>query len=409
MKRKAEQNEMKYVKFGETDMQVSVACVGTMTWGSMNTEEEAHQQLDKFFELGCNFIDTAEMYPVPVSADWVSRTEHIVGNWLSKKITSGELQRKDVYVATKVASSHKTMGVPDDKLQALKKAVALRSDPSAEAGAEDTPAPMLTAEQITTACDASLRRLQLDYLDLYQLHWPQRYVPCFGKYEYRFDKEAERTEEAPADLAHFEAQVLVVKALLDSGKIRYWGLSNETSYGVMMFCLAADKLGVARPVSVQNDFSLMQRHYEYELAETCRHMRLVGLPYGLLCGGTLSGKYCEGGEKYRASSATKPRHEFNAAFQARYHKPAALAACEKYKALAEKHGLTPTTLAYAWAVSRGCNASVITGTTSVAQVEELCAAVCLELDSEILKAVDAIHAEDRDPISSDFEAKWPAS
>jgi len=237
----------------------------------------------------------------------------------------------------------------------------------------------------------------------------QRYVPCFGKYEYRFEKEAERTDVAPADPEHFEAQVLGVKALLDAGKIRYWGLSNETSYGVMMFCMAADKLGVARPVSVQNDFSLIQRAYENELAETCRHMKLVGLPYGILCGGSLSGKYNEGGEKYRATSNTKPRHEYDPGTQPRYHKPAALAACAKYKSLAEKHGMSPTTLAYAWAAARNYNASIITGSTSVAQAEELCAAVSVELSYEVLKAIDAIHAEDRNPISADFEAKWPAA
>jgi len=300
-------------------MNVSVACVGTMMWGSINDEKEAYEQLDKFFELGCNFIDTAEMYPVPVKFEWVTRTEHIIGNWLKMKTSSGELKRDKVYIATKITGSHKTMGVPDEKCQTLKKAVELRTDPSAEAGKESTPPPMLTAEQMMEACNASLRRLQVDYIDLYQLHWPQRYVPCFGKYEYRFEKEAERTDVAPADPEHFEAQVLGVKALLDAGKIRYWGLSNETSYGVMMFCMAADKLGVARPVSVQNDFSLIQRAYENELAETCRHMKLVGLPYGILCGGSLSGKYNEGGDKYRATSNTKPRHEYDPGAQPSYH------------------------------------------------------------------------------------------
>lgn len=397
---------MRYVRFGKTDMKVSVACVGTMMWGSLNTEEEAHAQLDKFFELGCNFIDTAEMYPVPAKAEWITSTETIIGKWLTEKLGSGELERESVYVATKISSSHKTAGIPADKTQAFKTVVGLRQDPPVPV--EEAEVPVLTADMMQSACDASLRRLNLEYIDLYQLHWPQRYAPVFGKYEYIFEKEEMRTEEFPADLAHFEAQVLGIKALLEAKKIRYWGLSNETPYGVLMMCLAADKLGVPRPVSVQNDFSLVQRYYECGLAETCRHMQLVGLPYGILCGGYLSGKYLEGGEKYRALSSTVPRHEYNPQFQTRYHKDAVQAATKKYMALAEKHGMSPTTLAYAWAASRRYNASVITGSTSVAQAEELCRAVVTDLPEEVLREIDAIHAQDRNPSTSDFEAKWPA-
>lgn len=403
---------MKYVKFGRTDMEVSTMCVGTMTWGSMNTEDQAHEQLDTAFAKGCNFIDVAEMYPVPTMEKWCTSTECIVGNWLEKRLAGGGLAREKVYIATKISGSVKTMFGPDldrvaaDRLDVFKSVKARRCNPLK--AKEEMVLPQLDAANMMEACQASIRRLKCGYIDLYQLHWPQRYVPCFGKHEYLVEKEEARSEESPADPAHFDAQVLGIKALLDLGLIKNWGLSNETPFGVMMFCMAADRLGVPRPASVQNDFSFVARSYESSLAETCKHFGVVGLPYGALCGGTLSGKYNEGGDKYKESSPTEPRHVQYPAFQARYHKDAVKAAANKYKLLAEQHDLKPASMAYAWALSRTYNASIITGTTSVAQVEEACDALGrLELSAEVLKGIDAIHAEDRNPSSADFEAKYP--
>jgi len=380
---------VKYVKFGSSDMMVSELCVGTMTWGSFNNEEETFKQLDLAMARGLNFIDTAEMYPVPPKPDYINRTEVLLGKWLQAR--SETVDRSKIYIATKASGS--PLVFPPAALPTSRAGYAAREDPLGDrpppnADLESGPVTAHTAEQLLSACRASIERLQCEYIDLYQLHWPQRYAPAFGKVEYKIEKERPEGGAAPED---FDAIVLGIKGLFDAKLIRNWGLSNETSFGIMSFCLSADRLGVPRPCSVQNDVSLLNRGFEQEVAEVCRHFDVAGMPYGALSGGTLSGKYDDGNPPASARHAKLPN------FQPRYHSERSLAATRKYSALAKKHGLTTTQLALGWMRSRWWNTSVITGSTSEAQLDEYIDAFLVELSPEILSEIDAIHAEHRNP------------
>ena len=230
------------ITLGNSTIEVTNVCLGTMTWGVQNTEEEAFEQLDYAIKVrGVNFIDTAELYPVPSSsALWVAgNTEKIIGKWIER---NKEL-RKELIVATKVAGFIEASDIPK-----------MRTEPPGK----EKMSTRLDRESILSACDASLRRLKTDYIDVYQLHWPDRYIPLFGSCEY--DRRKERDGKfAPVA---FEETVLALKELLDAGKIKSYGLSNETSYGVCEFVRVADKLGVPRPVSIQNSFCLLHRSYE---------------------------------------------------------------------------------------------------------------------------------------------------
>ena len=271
------------ITLGNSTIEVTNVCLGTMTWGVQNTEEEAFEQLDYAIKVrGVNFIDTAELYPVPSnSALWVAgNTEKIIGKWIER---NKEL-RKELIVATKVAGFIEASDIPK-----------MRTEP---AGKEKM-STRLDRESILSACDASLRRLKTDYIDVYQLHWPDRYIPLFGSCEY--DRRKERDGKfAPVA---FEETVLALKELLDAGKIKSYGLSNETSYGVCEFVRVADKLGVPRPVSIQNSFCLLHRSYETELAETCApsHHNISLLPWTPLAGGALSGKYLNGAKTEKSA------------------------------------------------------------------------------------------------------------
>jgi len=385
---------MRYVKFGSSDMLVSEVCLGTMTWGSFCDESETFAQLDAALARGINFIDTAEMYPVPGDPKWVNRTEVLIGKWLEARKSSGSLDRSKLYIATKVAGSAHIF--PEAVQRNMRAVVAGRADPLGDRPpAFDESSGLLpahTAEQLLTACKASLERLRSDYIDLYQLHWPQRYVPAFGKVEYKVN--LERPDDSPTPES-FDRIVLALKALFDAKLIRHWGLSNETAFGLMSFCAACDRQGVPRPVSVQNDVSLMNRGFEQETAEVCRNFNIAGMPYGAIAGGTLSGKY--NGEEGQEPPSKRARHAQHPKFQPRYHSESALAASRKYSALAKKHNLTVLQLALAWMRSRWWNTSVISGSTSVAQLEEYVDAFQVELSSDILSEIDAIHKECRNP------------
>lgn len=383
-KQVARRDKLEYVKFGNSDMMVSQVCGGTMVWGSFNDKEEmAHDQLDALITLGVNFIDTAELYPV--AFNYGKTTEQWIGNWLVKRTAEGKVDRSKLYIATK-----------------------------ANAGAIGTPVPFNGQEKLGPhgynedilmhACKASVERLQCQYIDLYQLHWPCRDTPLFGCQF--FYPNGENRPFGFADNGSpetFERQVLAIKKLFDAGLIKNWGLSNENAYGITMFCMACDKLGVARPVSCQNDFSFLNRSYEGETWEAAYRFGVVGLPYGPLAGGTLSGKYLPG-SKYANVDKDRPldqcRHRHKPDFQPRYGNPTAMQATEKYAALAESWGLTPTELALAWARDRPCNTSVIIGSASVAQVQECVNAFKLEkLPQELLDAVEVIFQEFPNPIN----------
>ena len=367
---------LRRIKLGASDIEVTNVCLGTMTWGVQNTEEEAFEQLDYAIkERGVNFIDTAELYPVPSSSPlWVAgNTEKIIGKWIGKN----KALRKELIVATKVAGFIQQSDIPK-----------MRTEPP---GTEKM-STRLDRKSILAACDASLRRLQTDYIDVYQLHWPDRYIPLFGACEY--DRRKERDGKfAPIE---FEETVLALKELLDAGKIKSYGLSNETSYGVCEFVRTADKLGVPRPVSIQNSFCLLHRSYETELAETCApsHHNISLLPWTPLAGGALSGKYLNGAKPKKARFTEFPT------FQDRYINEASQIATKKYAEIAEKAGVSLTAMSLAWCATRQYVGSTIIGATTMEQLKEDIDAFepgRVTLSEETLRAIDDVHMQCRDP------------
>jgi len=328
-----------------TSLVVSEACLGTMTWGEQNSEAEAHAQLDRAIERGVNFIDTAEMYPVPPNATTQGRTETFVGSWLAKHGRDG------LVIATKIAGPGRRPWIRDG-----------RSD--------------LTPETIAEAVGTSLSRLGLDCIDLYQIHWPQRNVPQFGATE--FDPTKER------DGPPIREQVLGMAAMIEAGKIRHWGLSNETAWGVCAFRRAAQELGVPGPVTVQNSCNLVSRAVEGDLAEAIFRERMSVLPYSPLAGGILTGKY--------RGNAKPPgaRYTLFETVGVRYRKPLVFEASEAYFEVARAHGLTPVQLALGWARSRWYVGATIVGATSLAQLDENLDAFDVDLDAATLDDIAAV-------------------
>ncbi|CAG9464790.1 unnamed protein product [Pedinophyceae sp. YPF-701] len=353
---------MKYHSIAGIDQKVCEVNLGTMTWGEQNTEEEAFAQLDMALEMGVNFIDTAELYPVPPNGTTCGRTERYIGNWLKARNN-----RDKVVIATKVAGP----GAAHVK--------AHRTEPPAPVGDPCE----LTAEQIHTACDASLKRLQTSYIDIYQLHWPSRYAPLWGFSQ--FDPSKYKAGVS------FEEQVQAMGDLIKAGKIKAWGLSNETAYGVTMMCETAKKLGVPLPVTIQNDYSLVDRKFEVDTAEACYHYGVKLLAYGPLAGGTLSGKHLAG----KADPGS--RHVKFPNFQARYHDTPTMKAAEKYAAVAKKHGISPTKLALGFCKSKWFMGATIIGATTLEQLKENIQAFDEELPQAVLDDIAAVHMECRNP------------
>lgn len=342
---------MEYRRLGNSDMTVSAICLGTMTFGQQNTEAEGHAQLDYAFGRGVNFLDTAEMYPVPPRAETVTRTESIVGNWLRRQ------QRDKVIVATKVTGPRRDMAW-------------IRGGPAA-----------LDRTNIRTALEGSLRRLRTDYVDLYQIHWPERNVPMFGKYH--FDPSQE-TQAVP-----IREQLEVLAELVREGKVRYVGVSNEFPWGVMQFLRAADELGLPRIVSIQNAYSLINRVFEHGLSEVAYRERIGLLAYSPLAFGLLSGKYLQPGAIGRATLFK--------GFAQRYEKPNVPPAVAAYAALARQHGLSPATLALSFVYRRWCVASTIIGATSLAQLTENLDAWNTPLPDAVLQEIEALHLRYSNP------------
>jgi len=270
---------------------------------------------------------------------------------------------------------------------------------------DDTFNAILNKEQIFEACDASLQKLQTTYIDLYQLHWPERYVPLFGRSI--FDPSPEGGHQLVPNKSEFgtiEEQVQAMGELISNGKILHWGLSNETSYGVMLFCQTADKLGVPRPISIQNDFSLVDRRFEMELAETCHHMNVSLLAYGPLAGGALSGKYTPGFEKgsegLESRAPEDSRHLKYPKFQPRYLGQATAEAAAKYCEIAKSNALSPTTLALAWCTTRSYIkdvGAVIIAATTMAQLKENMCAMSVKLDEKCIADIDRVHRANPNP------------
>lgn len=343
---------MELRNLGTSDLRVSSVCLGTMTFGQQNPEAEAHAQLDAAFARGVNFIDAAEMYPVPARADTYGRTESIVGSWLRGR------PRDSVVLATKVAGPARNMAW-------------IRGGPAS-----------LDRANIRAAVEASLVRLGTDYIDLYQLHWPARNQPMFG--QWRFDPEGER----PA--TPIEEQLAALAELVREGKIRYVGLSNEHPWGLMSFLRAADTLGLPRVVSVQNAFNLLNRVFEQSMAEVCFREKVSLLPYSVLGFGHLTGKYLD-------NPAASGRISLFPAFGQRYDKPGVQPAVAAYAALARQHGMTPTELAIGFVASQPFVGSVIVGATTVAQLEANLDACALRLDAGVLREIEAVHLQFPNP------------
>lgn len=343
---------MRYRKLGLDGPEVSEVCLGTMTFGEQNTEAEGHAQLDHAVQHGVNFIDTAELYSVPSRPETHGRSEEIVGTWLARQ------PRDRVIVATKIAG-------PRRKLEWI------RGGPLA-----------LDRENVRSAVEASLRRLRTDYIDLYQIHWPERNSPMFGQYQ--FDPQQERAAVSIAE------QLDALTELVREGKVRWVGLSNEHPWGVAEFLKQAELHGLTRVVSVQNAYNLLNRTYDTALAEVCHREQVSLLAYSPLGFGFLSGKYLDN------PGATGRVTQFSG-FAQRYSKPNVEPAVRAYAALAREHGLTPSQLALAWCYRRWCVASTIIGATTMAQLEEDLGAWDVRLSEEVLAAVDAIHLRYTNP------------
>ncbi len=343
---------MRTVTLGNSRLQVSSVCLGTMTFGQQNTEREAHAQLDCAINQGVNFIDTAEMYPVPTRAETTGRTEEYVGSWLKG------LARDKVVLATKATGPGRPLSwIRDGELN-------------------------FTPANLGRALEGSLKRLQTDYVDLYQLHWPNRNAPIFGGTH--FDPALERETVPLADT------LTALAGFIKVGKVRHWGLSNETPWGLMTCLRLADELNLPRPVSVQNAYNLLNRTWENGLAEIGYREKVSLLAYSPLGFGFLSGKYLK-------DVKAPGRGTLFEGFTARYHKPNSAKALAAYVTLAEQHGLTPTQLALAFVHGRWCVGSSIIGATSLAQLQEDLDASQVSLSPEVLQAIEAIHQEFPNP------------
>ena len=334
---------MEYRKLSDTELKVSLICLGTMTWGQQNTEAEAHEQMDYAVTQGINFFDTAEMYPVPPMAETQGRTEQYIGTWFKK---TG--RRKDIVLATKVT------GPGFGYLRGGTK---------------------LDRKSVLSACDDNLKRLQTDYIDLYQVHWPQRPTNYFGKLGY---------EHSDAQAVPIEETLGALDELVKQGKVRHVGVSNETPWGLHEYLRASREKKLARIVSIQNPYSLLNRSYEVGLAEFSHRENIGLLAYSPMAFGVLSGKYL-GGKKPADGRVT-----LFARFS-RYTNPQAEGATAAYVALAQQHGLDPAQMSLAFVNSRPFVTSTIIGATTMAQLRSNIASADLKLSSEVFGELERIH------------------
>ena len=337
---------------GRSDLIVPGVCLGTMTFGEQTSEPDAHSQLDYALAAGVNFIDTAEMYAVPAKAETYGASEKIVGRWLKRQ------KREQILVATKVAGPSRNLDW-------------IRNGP-----------PALDRANIRAAIDGSLQRLQTDYVDLYQLHWPERNQPMFGQWQYDPTKERECTP--------LREQLETLGELVREGKVRAVGLSNEHPWGVMQFLRLADELGLPRVLCTQNAYNLLTRTFETSLAEICHREQVGLLAYSPLAFGHLTGKYL-------ADPAAPGRISQWPAFGQRYSKPNVVPAVAAYVTLARRHGLTPTQLALGFVRSRWFVNSTIIGASSLAQLQETLPATQTPMSPELLAEIDAIHLRYTNP------------
>ncbi len=347
---------MQTLYLGQSDLRVTPICLGTMTFGEQVAEDQAHAILDRAIERGVNFLDTAEMYAVPARAETAGATETILGRWFAKQPGL----RQKLVLATKVAGPSR--GMPW-----------LRDGQG------------MTAADIVASCEGSLRRLQTDVIDLYQIHWPERHVPAFGIKYYDPSKETAQTP--------LHEQLDALAGLVKAGKVRAIGLSNETPYGVHEFVRLAEQHGLPRVVSVQNPYCLLNRSYENALDETCHRLGVALLAYSPLGFGLLTGKYDDSGLEGPNAPMDARIARYPSVRKQRWGRPEALAAARRYNALARAHGLTPTKMALAFCFGKWQVASTIIGVTSLAQLDEQLDAWGTVLSPELLAEIDALHWE----------------
>jgi aryl-alcohol dehydrogenase-like predicted oxidoreductase len=350
---------MQRIRLGRSDLNVTPICLGTMTFGEQVDEPTAHAILDRAVERGIDFIDTAEMYAVPARAQTFGATETIIGNWLAKRPD----RRHDLVIATKVAGPSRGM-------------------PWVRAGTG------LTAQDIVASCEGSLRRLKIDVIDLYQLHWPARNVPMFGQIAY---DPAQEREALP-----IQEQLEAFDRLVRDGKVRFIGLSNETPYGVHEFVRVAEQHELPRIATVQNPYALTSRALENGLDETMHRLEVSLLAYSPLAFGALTGKYDQSG--FEGPDAPQGRiGRYESVRKQRWGRADALAAARRYSQLARDHGMTPVAMALAWCYTKWQVASTIIGVTSVAQLDEDIDAWGTKLSAQVLAEIDQIRWELRDP------------
>ncbi|MCB1530146.1 MAG: aldo/keto reductase [Rhodospirillales bacterium] len=347
---------MKYSNLGTSGLKVSRVCLGTMTWGQQNSEAQGHEQMDYALEREINFFDTAELYAVPISEPTSGRTEEIIGTWFQKS-----RKREKVILATKVAGP----GI------------------SWIRGGEP-----LTGQSVRTAVEGSLKRLQTDYIDVYQLHWPNRPIPHFGhNHAGVIDFAAEDTAEIEDNLLDIlEALGKIVK----EGKVRHTGLSDDTAWGIMKYNELAKAHGLPRMVSIQNEFSLLDRSDDPYVAETCVRENVAYLPWSPLASGMISGKYQNGArpENARWAVATRVRPEGFDAFRSSVQ---AHAAVDAYIAVAKKHGLDVCQMALKFIDKQNFVTSTIIGATSMAQLTSNIDAFDMDLPDEVMADIDAVY------------------
>ena len=342
---------MKFKKLGTTDLDVSLICLGTMTWGTQNNEKDAFEQMDYSLSEGVNFFDTAELYSVPPKKETFGSTEKIIGKWMQSKKC-----REKIILATKVVG---------------------RSGMKWFRGKETR----LNEEQISLAIEGSLKRLKTDYIDLYQLHWPDRKANFFGKLSYEHHEEE--------DLIDIREQLEVLNKFVKQGKIRFVGLSNETPWGLMKFISMSEEFKLPRVVSVQNPYSLLNRSYEVGMAEVSIRENCGLLAYSPLAFGMLTGKYDDG------KLPSGARLTLFGDMYTRYTKEKGRSESKKFNHLAKESGLSPTEMALAFVNSRDFVTSNIIGATNIEQLQQNINSFKINLDDNIISEINKIH--DKNP------------
>ncbi|UVF19905.1 aldo/keto reductase [Microvirga terrae] len=345
---------MEYRRLGRTDLNVSLICLGTMTWGQQNTEADGHAQMDYALDQGINFFDTAELYSIPPRPETQGSTERIIGSWFKARGS-----RDKVILATKVIGRSDNTWFRDD-------------------GSKGE----LSRAQVEEAVNKSLKRLGTDYIDLYQIHWPDRPM-AWGSNPTVF-----RHQDGPSHPINETVEIMT--DLVKAGKIRHFGLSNESAWGTMTFLKHADAKGQARVQSVQNAYSLLNRTYEVALAEVSMRENVSLLAYSPLAQGYLTGKYLDGARPAGARTTLFNRGQ-------RYENPTAEAAIRKYIALAKEFGLDPAQMALAFVNSRPFVGSTIIGATSMEQLKTDVASIDVTITPELEERIDAIHVEHCNP------------